>query len=85
MTVINVYDYHKNFVGCFANAKIMINYLIDHKYINKNFEVPHNHEWLPLDEAFGEDWADIIAEWDVGNFAELVPDYLFMEEVEVID
>ena len=85
MTVINVYTYDNRFVGCFANAKAMISYLIDRKYIYKNFEIPYGQDWLPIEEALGEAWVDKLVEWDAENFAAITTDYLIIQEVEVID
>ena len=86
MTVINVYNYNnKKFIVCYAKAKAMILDLIDRKYITGNFEIPYGQDWLPLKECFGEDWCDIISEWDVENFTSIIEDYLIIQEVEVID
>lgn len=90
MTVCNIY-HDGDYLGTAKDYRTAVQFLVGQGYICDNDEVApfigrgNSHfEYQRIDELFGEEWADIMAEkWDANEFNHFWDYWYMIEEVEV--
>ena len=83
MTVIRINEECHGFIGVAANFESAQNYVID-SWLNGGTYIPTGNKEKPLEEAFGENWKEILKEMPFVVFEELMNDQFWFYEETLI-
>lgn len=83
MTVIRINEECHGFIGVAANLESAQNYVID-SWLNGGTYIPTGNKEKPLEEAFGENWKEILKEMPFVVFEELMNDQFWFYEETLI-
>ena len=83
MTVITINEECHGFIGVAANLESAQNYVID-SWLNGGTYIYPNNEEKTLEEAFGENWKEILKEMPFVVFEDLMTDQFWFYEETLI-
>lgn len=83
MTVITINEECHGFIGVAKDYESAQNYVID-SWLNGGTYIPTGNKEKPLEEAFGENWKEILKEMPFVVFEELMTDQFWFYEETLI-
>ena len=84
MKAIVINEDNHGFIGLAKDYPRAVKFLIDNGWLDDYTEVwVRDTEWARLNEVLGEDWADKMENWGVGNFNDYWDGSFILEEREV--
>lgn len=83
MKVIRITEECHGFIGIAANPKSAQNYVID-CWLSGDVYVYIDGKDKTFEEAYGENWKDVLKKMPFDEFEELLYDYIYFSEEEVI-
>ena len=83
MTVIRINEECHGFIGVAANLESAQNYVID-SWLNGGTYIYTDNEEKTLEEAFGENWKEILKEMPFVIFEDLMNDQFWFYEEDLI-
>lgn len=83
MTVIRINEECHGFIGVAKDYESAQNYVID-SWLNGGTYIPTGNKEKPLEEAFGENWKEILKEMPFVVFEELMNDQFWFYEEDLI-
>ena len=83
MTVITINEECHGFIGVAKDYESAQNYVID-SWLNGGTYIPTGNKEKPLEEAFGENWKEILKEMPFVVFEELMNDQFWFYEETLI-
>lgn len=87
MTVIEIREDNHGFIGCALDYKSAVQFLIREGWLEDNDEFYDEEEGRDIELYFslGEDWQEVLMDWDINKFNDYFDGYLYLEEEEVYE
>lgn len=83
MTVITINEECHGFIGVAKDYNSAQNYVID-SWLNGGTYIPTGNKEKPLEEAFGENWKEVLKEMPFVVFEDLMTDQFWFYEEDLI-
>lgn len=87
MTVIEIREDNHGFIGCALDYKSAVQFLIRDGWLYDDFDCYEEESglYVELYLCHGENWREVLMDWDINKFNDYFDGYLYLEEEEVYE